>query len=161
MRVSKHGSLNTFADKILYLAHLRFSSNSSIFVALRVSHFFIHIAATRQPIRKNTKIMWLYPLEFNRTLTLTVSLELNVIVVLESDGLFPSLRCTLRSKPHLSITLSSPPNRSFHTYTISSRGSLLSIRGLETTFSWIWPSWSGTENTFECQSRWRIVCSSK
>ena len=47
MRVSKPGSLNTFADKILYLAHLRFSSNSSIFVALRVSHVFIRIAATR------------------------------------------------------------------------------------------------------------------
>lgn len=105
MRVSKPGSLNTFADKILYLAHLRFSSNSSIFVALRVSHFFIHIAATRQPIRKNTNIMWLYPLEFNSTLTLTVSLELNVMVVVERDGLFPSPSCTLRSKPHLSITL--------------------------------------------------------
>ena len=38
-------------------------------------------------------------------MTLTVSLELNVIVVVERDGLFPSPRCTLRSKPHLSIIL--------------------------------------------------------
>lgn len=51
--------------------------------------------------------------------------------------------------------------RPFVPYAITSRGCLLSARSLEATFSWVWSSRPGAENSFECQSRWCSVCSPK